>query len=172
MVHQHLGRPLAVPSQANTHTGRDAHYFWRCCCRHLPILANALAQLDATNLDAHALTSNVFSSSIHVEQQQQQQEDPSVAAAAEQAAEAARHVLSKLCAVVQHLPAAAFDAAGVTRFVSSMARLGYYDWQAMRHVSHMAAASAKVAGFYILSLSSISFRLAISVLWFSIDLQM
>jgi hypothetical protein len=37
-----------------------------------------------------------------------------------------------------------YDAAGIAKFVSSMAQLGHYDWQAMRHITQLAKTQAKV----------------------------
>jgi hypothetical protein len=106
------------------------------------VLASALAALNASNLDTmqqHATPSS--SSEAAATEQQQQQQQSSTAAA-----ESARALLLELCEAVQLVSPASqsFGASQVARFVSAMARLGHYDWQAMRHVCVLAAAHAQV----------------------------
>jgi hypothetical protein len=128
---------------------------WHCICSHLPVLAQALAALNASNLDAmHTppLTTTTSSSSepsaapAAAEHQQQQQQQQSASSTA--AAESARALLLELCGAVQGVSPTSqhFGAGQIARFVSAMARLGHYDWQAMRHVCLLAAAHAKVGG--------------------------
>jgi hypothetical protein len=62
-------------------------------------------------------------------------------------------VLLELCEAVQQVKPSntSFGAPQVARFVSAMARLGHYDWQAMRHVCVLAAAHAQVGGLLVYS---------------------
>jgi hypothetical protein len=123
--------------------------YWVYCCSHLPVLASALASLNASNLDSqqHATPSSSSSSSsatAAADQQPQPPDQPAAATAA--AAESARALLLELCEAVQQIRPShtSFGAPQVARFVSAMARLGHYDWQAMRHVCVLAEAHAKV----------------------------
>jgi hypothetical protein len=115
-----------------------------CRCSHLPVLASALAALNASNLDSQQHAASNSSETAAADQQQPAPDQPASATAA--AAESARALLLELCEAVQQVSPSSrsFGAPQVARFVSAMARLGHYDWQAMRHVCVLATAHAQV----------------------------
>lgn len=99
-------------------------------------LAMALAQLNASNMDA-AVAADGSEEAAAAPADKAAAAHPAAGAAAsseqqQAAAEAARVLLGELCDVVQ--TQTSMDAASLAMFVGAMARLGHYSWPAMRHV--------------------------------------